>query len=205
MKPAHSSKRDTDLQIIGEWIEPGSRVLDLGCGRGVLLEQLRLKRNVNGIGVDTDADKVEACVRRGVPVYQGDAAEFLKVFDAGHFDWVVISRTMQELEKPALVLDEALRVGRRLAVGFANHDYCCNQMRAVCSECPERGDAGAEPWPLRRPQNPVGVTEFEKYCQNSGITIIRRKYLGEDWRSEVEANPATCAAYALYALERAGV
>ncbi|MBN1403679.1 MAG: methyltransferase domain-containing protein [Opitutales bacterium] len=204
MKPVHNSKRETDLQIIGEWIEPGSRVLDLGCGRGVLLENLRQKRQVNGIGVDTDVNKVESCVKRGVPVYQGDAETLLKTFERAHFDWVVLSRTVQELENPATVIEEALRVGKRLAVGFANHGYWRNRLCTLLSGSPARNEIHPAPWPMQRPHNPVSIAEFEEFCKEKGLRIIKHKYLGGDWKSELSFRPSLRAAYALYALGSEG-
>jgi len=202
MNPAHNSKRDTDLQMIGEWIEPGSRVLDLGCGRGVLLEQLHQKRQVNGVGVDTDEEKIEACVKRGVSAYQGDAEEILRVFEDAHFDWVILSRTVQELENPGIVIKEALRVGRRLAVGFSNHGYWRNRLCTLCSGSPARSDIHPAPWPEQRPHNPVSLQEFEDYCTENKLKFLHRKYLGGNWKSELAFMPSLRAAYALYALER---
>ena len=125
-KPHH--KRTVDMQVIADWIEPGSRVLDLGCGRGVLLEYLVQRKAVEAVGVDTSFSKVTSCIRRGLAAYQGDMEGFLREFPDGFFDHVLCSRTLQELAAPARVINEALRVGRRLAVGFVNHGYWENRV-----------------------------------------------------------------------------
>jgi len=105
-------KRTVDMQIIGDWVEPHTRVLDLGCGRGELLDYLVQSKQVSALGVDLDFGKVTACVRRGVPAYQGDMVACMASFPARHFDRVICSRTVQELRSPATVIAEALRVAR---------------------------------------------------------------------------------------------
>jgi methionine biosynthesis protein MetW len=200
----HSIKRETDLQIISEWIEPKSRVLDLGCGRGILLEQLRHKLDIQCLGVDIDEEKVGSCVKRGVPVYQGDAEKLLATFDEGHFDWVILSRTVQELENAGSVLTAALRAGRNLAVGFANHGYWRNRANSLMTGRASLGDADPAIWPNNHPRNPVSIIEFEEYCQREKLTILHRRCLAGDWKTPVEKLASLRAAYALYAITRAG-
>lgn len=194
-------KRETDLQLISDWIEPGSRVLDVGCGRGILLEHLAHTRQVLGVGVDTSADKVESCVKRGVSVYQGDAEQLMPLFADRHFDWVILSRTVQELGRPARVIREALRVGRYLAIGFANYGYWRNRWSMLLTGQHPCNEVFPHPWYDERPQNPVTVGGFEAFCAKEGITIRHRAYLRGDWRTPLNALPAWRAGYALYALE----
>lgn len=203
MTRSHSIKRETDLAIISGWVEPGSRVLDLGCGRGVLLEQLRQKKNVQALGVDIDAEKIEACVRRGISAYQGDAASFLRVFDEGHFDWIILSRTVQELDNPALVIREALRAGKNLAVGFENHGYWKNRLADLATGSASHSATEEERWPDSRPQNPVSVAEFERFCGAEGLAIRHRVLLAGNWKSPVSFCASLRAAYALYAVSKA--
>ena len=199
----HSIKRETDLQIISEWIEPHSRVIDLGCGRGILLEQLRNKLGVDALGVDIDAEKVAACVKRGVPIYQGDAEKLLSLFDEGHFDWVILSRTVQELENAGSVLKAALRAGRKLAVGFSNHGYLENRVRALLTGRASLGDSDSAIWPGNHPRNPVSISEFEDYCRRENLTILHRRCLAGDWKTPVTRMAHLRAAYALYAITKA--
>src|SRR5690349_13603592 len=113
-------KRTVDMQIIADWVEPRSRVLDLGCGRGVLLDMLAQTKDVLAVGVDLDFEKISAWIRRGITAYQGDMMEFMRAFPDNHFDRVICSRTLEEVGDPAAVIDEALRVGRAVTVGFVN-------------------------------------------------------------------------------------
>lgn len=82
-------KRTVDMQIIADWVEPHTRVLDLGCGRGELLDYLIQSKQVSALGVDLDFDQISACVRRGVPAYQGDMIACMAAFPARHFDRVI--------------------------------------------------------------------------------------------------------------------
>lgn len=195
-------KRETDLQILSGWIGEGARVLDLGCGRGVLLEHLRQTANVTGVGVDPDVQKIKSCVRRAVPAFQGDAEEILPTFPEGHFDWVVISRTLQELARPEEVLAASLRVGKRVAVGFANYGYWLNRLAIFRTGQLPQNEVFPLGWPQSRPTNPVTVRAFEAYCEQAGITIEHQHYLRGDWRRPVQWMPAWRAGYALYALKQ---
>lgn len=195
-------KRETDLQLISAWIEPKSRVLDLGCGRGVLLEHLQQTKDIYGVGVDTAVDKVQSCVKRSVNVFQGDADSFLAEFPDGSFDWVILSRTIQELERPADVLRAALRVGRRVAIGFANHGYWLNRWALLCTGNRIQNDVYPDPWRNSAPSHPVTVANFEGFCAAEGFTLERRVYLRGDWKSTCTRWPNLRAGYALYALSR---
>ena len=105
-------RNEADIRIFGEWIAEGSRVLDLGCGRGVLLDHLARRRRVFGVGVDNDPEKISACLERGVNAVQGDMLAVLRAMPDASFDRVVCSRVLQDLADPAEVVLQAMRVGR---------------------------------------------------------------------------------------------
>lgn len=197
-------KRTVDMQVIGEWIEPEARVLDLGCGRGVLLEYLVHTKHVHGIGVDLDVEKIGACVRRGINAYQGDMLEFMRAFPDGHFDCVICSRTLEEMHSPAAVIAEALRVGRAVAVGFVNHGYWKNRLDVVWSGRKPRNAVYTTDWHESRPANPATIADFEAFCALKAIRIARRVHLRGDWQTPCAALPNLLAGYALYDLVRGG-
>ena len=195
-------KRETDLQIISDWIGEYERVLDIGCGRGILLEHLAQAKNIYGLGVDNDPAKIFGCIKRHVPAYQGDASGLLPEFADNHFDWVVLSRTVQELASPARVIDEALRVGRRLAVGFLNYGYWVNRWSTLLSGSRPTNEVFPLSWYEGRPYNPVTVAGFEDFCARTGIAILDRVYLAGDWKTEIRRFPNLRAGYAVYQLSR---
>ena len=109
-----------DLGVIAQQIAPGSRVFDIGCGDGQLLSELEAHRNVDARGLEIDAELVERCVARGLSVVQGDANADLADYPDGAFDYTILSQTLQTAERPDIMLDELLRVGRTAFVSFPN-------------------------------------------------------------------------------------
>jgi len=195
-------KRTVDMQVMADWVEPGARILDLGCGRGVLLEFLAQTKGANVVGVDMDVDKIASCVRRGVTAYQGDMMGFMKAFPDGHFDRVICSRTLEEIAEPAGVIAEALRVGRALTVGFVNFGYWKNRVDMAWGGRKPRNAVYTTTWQTSRPANPLTVADFEDFCAQAGIRIARRVRLRGDWQSPCTFAPNFFAGYALYDLVR---
>ena len=195
-------KRTVDMQIIGDWVEPGTRVLDLGCGQGALLDYLVQNKQVSGVGVDLDFTRIAACVRRGLSAYQGDMTEFMQSFPAKHFDRVIISRTVHELADPAVVILEALRVGRTLTVGFVNHGFWKNRLNTLVQGRKIRNEVYTTDWFESRPANPVTIADFESFCAAKEIRIARRAHLAGNWRTPCPTLPNLLAGYALYDLAR---
>src|SRR5437667_4806132 len=112
-----------DLRLIAEMIEPGARVLDIGCGDGALLAFLAREKGVDARGIELSQSGVNACVRHGLSVIQGDADRDLDTFPAGAFDVVVLSQTLQATRQPRHVLEELLRIGKRAIVSFPNFAF----------------------------------------------------------------------------------
>ncbi|MBB5215773.1 methionine biosynthesis protein MetW [Parapusillimonas granuli] len=112
-----------DLKRIASWIEPGSRVLDLGCGDGTLLAYLQNDKHVVGAGVELNDEQVIAAIRRGVQVIQQNLEEGLAMFGDKQFDTVVLSRTLQSMHNTEHILREMARVARYGIVSFPNFGY----------------------------------------------------------------------------------
>ena len=195
-------KRTVDMQIIGDWVEPGTRVLDLGCGQGVLLDYLVQTKQVSAVGVDLDFARIAACVRRGLPVYQGDMTSFMRAFPEKHFDRVIYSRTVHELANPTEVILEALRVGRTLTVGFVNHGFWKNRLNTLLQGRKIRNEVYTTDWFESRPANPVTILDFEYFCAAKGIRVARRAHLAGNWRTPCHTLPNLLAGFALYDLAK---
>jgi methionine biosynthesis protein MetW len=112
-----------DLAVIAEMIPPSTRVLDIGCGDGALLEYLVRVKGVDGRGLELSQTNVNQCVARGLSVVQGDADTDLKEYPSGVFDIVILSQTIQATRKPRSVLEELLRIGKRTIVSFPNFGH----------------------------------------------------------------------------------
>ena len=195
-------KRTVDMEIIGDWVDPNTRVLDLGCGPGVLLDYLVQTKKVSAVGVDLDLARITACVRRGLAAYQGDMTSFMRAFPDKHFDRVICSRTLHELGDPTAVIGEALRVGRALTVGFVNHGYWKNRVDMLIRGRKLRNPVYTTEWFESRPANPVTIADFEHFCAAKGIRIARRAHLAGNWHAPCRALPNLFAGYALYDLAR---
>ena len=193
-----SRKRQIDFEIIGGWIEPGSRVLDLGCGRGLLLEYLRQTKQVYALGVDVDTGKVTSCLKRGLNVWQGDADNALRIFPDRAFDTVVISRTIEMLPYPGATLREALRVGRRVAIGFINHGFWKNRLHYLLRGTRIHNDVYPGRWHESLPDNPLSLSGFEHFCREHGARIRNRVVLAGDWSTRVNRWTGVRGGYALY-------
>jgi len=112
-----------DLRLIADMIEPNSRVLDIGCGDGALLAYLAREKSVDARGIELSQSGVNACVRHGLSVIQGDADSDLDAFPGDAFDVVVLSRTLQATRQPRHVLEALLRIGKRAIVSFPNFGF----------------------------------------------------------------------------------
>ena len=119
MVPDRKSIR-VDLQLIADMIEPDSRVLDIGCGDGTLLDYLVHFRQVDGRGIELSTDGVNASISAGLSVIQGDADTDLKDYPDGVFDYAVLSQTLQAMVQPKGVLTHLLRISKRAIVSFPN-------------------------------------------------------------------------------------
>jgi methionine biosynthesis protein MetW len=112
-----------DLQVVANWIEPGSRVLDIGCGNGELLAYLGREKNVDCRGIEIRRAKVNQCVAAGLSVIRGDANQDLSLYPTDSFDYVVLTQALQTLEQPRAALEELIRVGNRAVVSIPNFGY----------------------------------------------------------------------------------
>ena len=135
-----------DLMLIAGMVEPGARVLDVGCGDGTLLRLLRDTRGVDARGIELSQRGVNDCVAKGLPVIQGDADTDLSDYPADAFDYVILSQTLQATRRPKLVLENMLRVGRRAIVSFPNFGYWRIRMQLLLGgHMPVTGHL-ANPW-----------------------------------------------------------
>ena len=112
-----------EFNIITNNIENGTRVLDVGCGDGVLIEYLKNKKNIDVRGLEISKDKVQKCISKGLTVIEGNAEIDLKQFPNNSFDYVVLSQTLQAFVNPELVIKELLRVGKRAIVTIPNFGF----------------------------------------------------------------------------------
>ena len=120
-----------DWQTICEWVRPNSRVIDLGCGSGKLLLSLQAQKDVHGYGIEREILDVTACIENGVNVIQTNLNDGLHHFDANHFDYVILSLTLQAIKNPKHLLEEMMRIGDEGIVTFPNFGYWKNRLQIL--------------------------------------------------------------------------
>ena len=162
-----------DLQIIADMIEPGSRVLDIGCGDGALLYHLVNFKNVDARGIELSQDGVNACVSRGLSVIQGDADTDLADYPPGAFDYAVLSRTLQATRAPRDLLGQLLRIAVRVVVSFNNFGQLGIRWRLVWEgRMPVIGGA-AESWYDTENIHLCTIRDFQELCQDLDVVMER--------------------------------
>lgn len=171
-----------DFDVIAAWVEPGHRVLDLGCGDGTLLRHLIDTRGVHGVGVEIDDANVLAAIKNNINIIQGNLERGLEVFADQAFDHVVLSRTLQTVRHTEEILREMLRVGREAVVSFPNFAYWKNLRSVLDGHMPVSEDL---PYAWYDTPNVRFFTllDFEALCAKMGLVIRERSVLDEEGKA----------------------
>lgn len=177
-----------DFHVIGEIVEPGSRVLDLGCGEGEMLAWLHENKNVTARGVEISSAQVRRAIARGVSVFQGDIDEGLADYPDKAFDYVILSHTLQETRAPLKVLREMLRVGRRAIVSFPNFGHWIVRLNMVVHGRAPKTKVFPYNWYDSPNIHFLSINDFEALCREQHFPIERRYFLAGAHRVGVLPN-----------------
>jgi methionine biosynthesis protein MetW len=162
-----------DLNAIVQWVSPGARVLDLGCGDGQLLRTLWEARQAPGYGVEIDDASVLACVANDVNVIQVDLESGLSLFADRSFDFVILSETLQTIHRIELLMREMLRVGSEAIVSFPNFAHWSARLQVAFGRMPV-SDTLPYQWYETPNVHHCTIRDFEDLCRRLGIRIRER-------------------------------
>lgn len=199
----HNGIRD-DLALISNWITPGARVLDLGCGDGNLLAHLQRTKDITGYGLEIDADNVIACIEAGVNVLQLDLDAGLDQFKDNSFDFVVMSSALQEVQRPDELINEMVRIGHDSIVTFPNFGHWRPRMSLGLRGLMPVSRALPNRWYDTPNIHLCTVRDFEGLCESKQVDIVRRHVVNHAHRSNIGMRtfPNLLGEIALYQLRR---
>ena len=160
-----------DLQLIADLVEPKARVLDVGCGEGLLLSYLQDFRQVDGRGIELSMAGVREAVGQGLSVIQGDADTDLAAYPPDSFDYVILSKTLQATRNPRGVLENLLRIGRRAIVSFPNFGYWRNRLHLGLRGRMPVTSALSYQWYETPNIHFCTIRDFVVLCQDLGLVI----------------------------------
>lgn len=162
-----------DLRIIASMIEPGSRVLDLGCGNGDLLAWLAASRKVIGTGIEQDKKKAAHCISRGLSVLQGDLNEEVEDYPDCSFDYVILSQTLQQVFEPARLLCSLARIGRKVIVSFPNFSHYTIRLQLLYKGVAPKNDQLPYSWYDSPNIRVITLKDFRKFSRDVGYNILK--------------------------------
>ncbi|NOS97925.1 MAG: methionine biosynthesis protein MetW [Methylotenera sp.] len=187
-----------DFAIIANWVKFGSKVLDLGCGDGELLQFLRTGMEVKGYGVEKDDANWLACLNNGTNVIQMDLEDGLSGFEDQSFDTVILSQTLQAMHNTQEIVQEMLRVGHEIIVTFPNFGYWRNRIQITNGHMPVSKTLPYE-WYNTPNVHLCTINDFDQFCKKYKITILERKVITDG--SEVNFMPNLLGNLAMYRLK----
>ncbi|HUJ97323.1 MAG TPA: methionine biosynthesis protein MetW [Stellaceae bacterium] len=162
-----------DLRLVADMIEPGSRVLDIGCGEGELLAYLAEAKGVDGRGMELSQSGVNAGVRHGLSVIQGDADHDLQDYPSDAFDYVVLSQTLQATRQPRSVIAHLVRIGRRAVVSFPNFGHWRIRLNLLVNGRMPVTPVLTHAWYETPNIHLCTILDFIALCEELGVVIER--------------------------------
>lgn len=193
-----------EFQYIVEMVKPGSSVLDLGCGEGNLMKALQKQKRTRVQGIELSDTAVQACVEKGLFVYQGDLDEGLADFNNHSVDYVILTSTIQVLHRPDLLIREAARVGRRCIISVPNFGYWRVRFQLLAHGVMPKTPRLPYEWYDTPNIHLTTIKDFKRFCHEQKLHILSETNLviGDDMCKRVKALPNLLADCGIFLLEQ---
>lgn len=185
-----------DHKMIGRLVSEGSRVLDLGCGDGELLEYLVCSKDVQGTGIEINERSIYSCVEKGLSVHHGDIDSGLEEYPDKFFDFVIFNQTMQQVHRPKKAIAEALRIGKKVIVGFPNFCYVRARVQIFFLGHVPVTPSLPYSWYDTPNLHFLSIKDFFRFVSELGLCIEQRFFLGR--RRQVKVFPNLFALNAIF-------
>lgn len=169
-----------DQRLVEQWVQPGSRVLDLGCGNGELLAHLQRSRQVRGYGMEIDADKITAAITRGVNVIEQDLNRGLANLADASFDTLLMAQALQAVQRPDELLDDMVRVAREVIVTFPNFGHWKTRWYLIRHGRMPVSRALPYGWYDTPNIHLCTFRDFEAMCREKGLKVLDRLAVDQD-------------------------
>jgi len=206
IKTNNSSMR-FDLQLISSWIAPESRVLDLGCGRGDLLYALQRDKQIQGVGIEADEGKAAFCISRGLSVLHENFNEDVLQYPAAHFDYCVLSQTLQQVYEPDKLILRLLEIGKRVIVSFPNFSHWQVRLQLLCTGVAPKNEHLPYEWYNTPNIRVITIRDFKRFVTAIDAVVTREIALSSSKNKRfgrvVQLLPHWRATYGLFLLEKA--
>lgn len=193
-----------DQRIIEQWIAPNSRVLDLGCGNGTLLDYLHKHKQVEGYGLENNPERIQACIEKGVNVIEQNLDGGLTNFADHSFDTVIMSQTLQTMHYPDKMLTEMTRVGRQTIVTIPNFGHWKARVQLMFKGRMPVSDLLPYEWYNTPNIHFCTFHDFELLCEHMGVTVMEQSVVVEKGPTRVlcKLNPNLFGETGLFRVRR---
>lgn len=194
----------SDLSIIADWITPNTRVLDLGCGDGTLLEHLKNQKSISGYGIEISPEAILSCTKRGVNVIKKDIDQGMAGFRDQSFDYVVMSQSLQTMHNTDKALLEMLRIGKEGIISFPNMGYIRARLQFALKGHMPVTKSLAHTWYETPNIHLCTIKDFENLCNQLNIEILERIVVDNDHEARPGMNllPNLLGKLALYRVRK---
>ena len=189
-----------DYEVICGIVNPGSKVLDLGCGNGDLLQLLAERRQVKAQGVELNNDAIHACVEKGLSVFHSDIDSGLPYYPEQSFDYVILNQSLQEAKKVETVIAEALRVGKNAIIGFPNFAHLEARVRMFFGGKAPIVSSLPYEWYSTPNLRFLSIKDFRSFCRSKGYKILGAYYL--DSQGPIRVLPNLFAQNAIFVITK---